>query len=327
MKQYGDVVTMMHEFLSEVEAEQGFAKRAADDDAKKEAEGKTSKVIPNMQAGQGAAGKEKQQDLNAGVPGIEADSPQAENNDSSKQPYDDQGPKTLDASQKVTEVKLVNTPEKIARAERLGNDILRIIGEMRKTAAEQQQAESDQAILAKLAAQNQAFNNMVSQASHDFAVGYLEGQAQRAQDRAELLASGLVKTAEEADAVLDQVAQEDPAGIAPPEIAAAAPPVDAEGGDEDAAEQLAAQLDAAGIAPEELADAAEKFQELTEAGVDPEEIADAAAELAGEEASGEGPMPEELVDAAAAEAPTLEEKVAIVRHEAIKDYIRGLSSI
>ena len=329
MKQYGDVMTMMDEFLHSIEAERTIAKQAADsltpgpnDDIKDEPEGKDSKTIADAQAGQGAAGAEKQSDKDKAIAGVEADSAEAENKaGASEKPTDDQGPKSLDADQKVTEnITMVETPEKIARAERLGNKILSIVADLQKNAAEQAPAQVPvPELLQKLAAENPELANEVATSYHNFAQGFLAGRTQRQQDASEVLASKLVKTAEEADALLDMVAADDPAAIAPPEL------MGEEGGAEGGAggdidPESAAQLDAlaeemaaAGVTAEDVVAAAQQLEELTAAGVSPEEIVAAASEVAEEDA-----VPP------AEEPAMLDPKVAAERKQVLKNYIRGL---
>jgi hypothetical protein len=360
MKNYGDVVTMMTDFLHSIEDEKSMAKMAADaptpgpnDDAKTEPEGHESKTVPSAPAAQGAAGKEKQQDVATGTAAINADSPEAVNtNGDGKEATDDQGPKMLDASQKVTEnITVEETPEKIARAERLGNSILSRITELQKNASEAAPAAPTVDIIEKLASENPEMAGQISQSYHDFTVGWLEGHAQRQQDAQEMAASGLFKSAAEADAMLDQIAAEDPAAVAPPGLEAPEAPMggmgdlptevppellagaeggEAAGGDEELdpeaeeqLSQLADEMAAAGVQPEDLVQAAQQLQELTDAGVSPEEIIQAAGEVAQEGPEGAEEAPEE--DVAADITPEEVEKAAHLRHESIKDYIRSLN--
>ena len=380
MKNYGDVVTMMGDFLHSVEEEKSMAKTAADaaaeavvektaeaptpgpnDNAKTEPEGKTSENVADTPAGQGAAGKEKQQDMEAGIAGVEADSPEATNNDGDgEEPTDDQGPKSLDASETVTEnITVETTPEKVARAERLGNAILSRVADLQKNATEatpeatpEAKPKQEASILEKLASENPKMADHISQSYHDFATGWLEGFNQRQDDLQECMESGIFKSAAEADAMLDAVAAEDPGAIAPPGMEAPmgeAPMEEApvEGGDlgmgapeeggemdpETAAQldQLADEMEAAGVSPEDLVQAAKQLEELTAAGVSPDEIIQAAGEVEGEGGGmgeaplEEAPMAEEAPMEAAPEVlPEEAEKLAAERKEHIKDYIRGL---
>ena len=359
MKNYGDVETMMGEFLHSIEAEKAIAKQAAEaptpgpnDEAKTSPEGKTSETVASAQAAEGAAGKEKQQDLVASTPGILADTAAATNtNGDGKEPTDDQGPKTLDASQVVTDnVTVETTPEKIARAGRLGDAILRTVAELQKAAAQEDSAVAPAApvveptLIEKIAAEDPMMADSIAQAYQEFTTGWLAGYNQRNQDKAEMLESGIFKTAEDADAVLDMVAAEDPGAIAPPGLEVPAAPASApddtpaeipadanaapDSGDLDPEteaqlNELADQMSAAGVSPEDIVQAAAQLEELTNAGVSPEEIIQAAGEIQDEDAAA---APDGAPDAPAADIPPEDaEKIAAERKSIIKDYIRGLN--
>ena len=322
MSNYSDVVSMMNGFLQSIEAERaGMFKSAADaptpgpnDDAKNIPEIKQEKKVPNMGAGQGAAGKEMQQDADASINGIPADSAKATNNDGDgAEPTDNQGPKSLEADQPVTEnITVENTAEKIARAERLGNAILSTVAGMRKSAGQYDYLE-------KLASQHPGMVDPMTEAYHAFSQGWQDALAQREADRNDIIMSGLAKSAEEADAILDQAALQDPEAILPAGVQSD------EGDDVDvsdmdpetvaAVHQLAQQMEAQGVTPEDLDQAAQTLDELQSAGVEPEEIVAAAQAV-----DAEGGAP------AAAAAPEAAEAVkeAAIRHEILKDYIRNL---
>jgi len=327
MRQYGDVVKMMDQFLHTVEAEKDLLrKQAADDDAKKEPEGKTSETVADAAAGQGEVGKEKAADAAASVGGTPAPAPAAEVKEGdSKEPTDDQGPETLAADEKVEGVKVVETPEKVARANRLAHSIVETIARLQKAAAEQPApaapatpAVGPTDVIQKLAAENPELAEAISASYHDFALGWLDGHCQRAEDRREMVQSGLFKSAEEADGMLDMVAMNDPAAVAPPGLdlppEAAAEGAPAEGIDPESAQvldEMADQMAAAGVKPEDVVQAAQALEELTKAGVKPEEIVQATQSIAEE-------------DASQAAAPEAAEKVAVERQGVIKDFIRGL---
>jgi len=387
MKNYGDVVSMMNGFLQTVEIEKKAAtKVAADDSAKKEEEGKKSET-----PAQGAPGKEKSKDTAEVVGGVGATTDEAKNKDGDgKTPVDNQGTKKYDAGQAVdtaaADIKVENTPEKVARATRLGNAILSQIAALSKVAeaektenivenlkkeekkedkkeekkedkkeekkasaiearsalaevlargnkapAVEKKAEAE-TFLSKLASEQPELHGAIMDSFHQFAVGWIRGFEKRAEDRQELLNSGLVKTAAEADMILDKIAAEDAGAVLPEEAGAAPAPEAAAPGGADV-DQIVEQLDAAGVKPEDIDEAAKIMEQLQAQGVSPEEIVQAVTAM--DELQGAGAAPEEIgqasdevlaEDAGQKALPTAEEKKANVRKETIKDYIRSLRS-
>lgn len=300
------VAKLLDNFYQKIAVE----KKAADDSAKKEKEGVTVVESP----AQGAAGTEKKTDVTDAVGGVAASDPAAQVKEGDAA-VNTQGPKSLAADEKVNEadnkIKQVETAEKVARAEVLGSEILKRISALQKSA----EAPAVEKPIEKAATVEKTAEEIAAgQAFDDFKAGFLRGVEKRAEDLKEFMASGLVKEAQVADAVLDDVAIKNPEAVLPEEVLAAAPAA-AEGGPnpEEAAvlDQLAQEMAAQGVTPEDLMQAAQVVEELKQAGVSPEEIVQAAAEVGGEGAPAEA-------------APEAAEKVAAERKDAIKDVIRSL---
>jgi hypothetical protein len=182
----------------------------------------------------------------------------------------------------------INSEQKVARAENLGNAILEVLY---KAASESAAPVSgEQAALDKLAAQ-------AADAAQEYYEGYLYGMLKRAKDEQDLRAAceenqidaGLIKKAGGISGILDKVAMEFPdailpeeAGAAPEEAAPIADVVEGEApveGDDATVEALVSALDEAGVTAEELAQAVEDVQALQEAGVSPDELAEVMTEV------------------------------------------------
>jgi len=282
-KTNNDVLNLMDEFLSPIKME----KRAADEINEIKKTNGAAPVTPETDKGdgtnQGSFGSEKQTDLEDGMNGaIAADSAAAENKaGGSDKPTDDQGTKSLDSSQAVSQPsvtvnntsdpqddnKMNNKEAKMRRNAYLAQNINSLLS-MQKTAAAKPTEEDI------------------------FIMAFQRGIEKRAEDEAELVEAGL--SPEEAEAALDTVADVNPAAVLPEE-AEAAPPMEAAA--PASAEELAAALDEAGVTVEELAEAVETVQELEQAGVAPEEIVAAV-----QNAVGEAPAP---VDKVAAERQSI----------------------
>jgi len=178
----------------------------------------------------------------------------------------------------------INSEQKVARAENLGNAILEVLY---KAASEDAAPVSEEeAALNKLAAQ-------AAEAAQEYYEGYLYGMLKRAKDEQDLRAAceenqidaGLIKKAGGISGILDKVAMEFPDSILPEEAmepAEKAAPMAgmAEGeGDDATVEALVDALDEAGVTAEELAQAVEDVQALQEAGVSPDELAEVMTEV------------------------------------------------
>lgn len=318
MRQVKDVVSMMDAFLNKVAAEDTkFAKEQGVESA------------GDGTAAQGEAGKEKKEDIAKALPGAnqatdkkndaDADAPRAAKGDfgaeASKEevtkPEDVKVQKIGDELPATITSKTATDVQKFARAEMLGNAILSQIAQLNQANAG----------IAKAAAEQNEIEQAAQESYKDFQAGWYRGFQKKAEDINEILASGLVKTAEEAEALLDQVPPEAklpeeampeaaPAegGDVPPEVAEAAsslPPEHLEQLD-----ALADQMAEAGVEPEDVAQAAKMMDELTSQGVSPEEIVQAVQSISSEGAA--EPAPEE------------QQKIAAQRQDAIKNYIKGL---
>lgn len=333
MRQVKDVVAMMDQFLNKVAA-QGASEDSPKFDAKK-----TIENAGDGTAAQGEAGKEKKEDIKQ-TPGMEganlatekkndanADAPRAAKGDFNAEGSDDSKKDTKPEDVKVekigpklptTDSKTATDVQKYARAERLGNAILSQIAALNASNSQMEKAAAEKSEIEKAA----------EESYKDFQAGWYRGFEKKAEDIKEILASGLVKTAAEAEALLDNVPPEaklpeeampvDAAAAGmdlPPEVAEAAgqlPPEHLE-----QLNALADQMAEAGVQPEDIAQAAKMMDELTAQGVSPEEIVQAVQEISSEGAPAE--------EAPKEEAPAEDvAKQAAARHEAIKNYIKGL---
>lgn len=326
-----DVLNLMDEFLKPIKIE----KQAADDINEVKKTNGADPVTPEVDKGdgqnQGAFGTEKEQDIKEGTNGaIAADSPAAENKDGdSDKPVDDQGTKSLDSSQAVSQpsVTVHNTSDpqednavnnkgetgghdKMAKMRRnafLADNINQLIAKSNEAPAVEKQAAQAPAPQAAPAAPAVPAEPTEGQL---YDMARQRGIEKRAEDEAELMAAGM--TPEEASATLDTVAEANPAAVLPEEAEAApelpaevAPEAAPEAGAEGvpgSPEELAAALDEAGVSVEELAEAVGTVQELEQAGVAPEEIVAAVQNAAGD-----------------AEAPV--EKAAAERQQVIQSHL------
>jgi hypothetical protein len=328
------IASMLDSFYEKV----AFEKKANETLASVEKKDEKTSSKPSM----GAAGNEMNSELSTPnqTGGTEATSAEAQTKPADTVVSESsEGPHAMASDEAVKEGEnkiKVESEHKEARAERLGNAILRHVGDLRKQATQAAPApvQKVQHPLEKLASENPALKNKIDESYVNFSEGWLRGFEKKAEDINSMVASGVVKTAAEAEAILEKIAAEDPAAVMPEEAMAAMPaegaPAEAgaEAGAEDPAaavanlapeeqqalEQLAAEMAAQGVKPEDVVAAAQAIEELQAAGVAPEEIVQAASEL-----QGEGAAPE-----AAAEAPA--EKMAAERKNLIKDYIRGLNA-
>jgi len=254
-----------------------------------------------------------------------------------QQAADTQGTQTLTIDDKVREKgnigpvseTEINQEQKMARASRLGNEILhqieasldkRATGDSKKPSSQDgpfipNSADSDdETEEGKHASQEeyvmQHLAKTASDAAQEFYEGYLSGMIKRAQDEIEVETSVPASVLEKAGGVrslLDKVAMETPEAVLPegvelpPDVLAGeAPPTEdipeegiEEGGvGEEDLEAIGAQLEEAGVTPEELQQAIEDVQALQEAGVSPEDLAEALG--AAGEGEGGGEIPEAL---------------------------------
>ena len=336
------IASMLDSFYEKV----AFEKKANETLASVEKKDEKTSEKPTM----GAAGNEMNAELKTPnqTGGTAADSAAAQTKPSDSVVSESkEGPHAMAADEAVkpAENKIkVENEHKEARAERLGNAILKHVSELRKQADEAAKAApAVQNPLEKLASENPELKGKIDESYVNFSEGWLRGFEKKAEDINSMLASGIVKTAAEAEAILEKIAAEDPAAVMPEEAmpampeaapAEAAPAPEAAGADAaadlapeemQALEQLAQEMAAQGVKPEDVVQAAEAIEKLTQAGVAPEEIVQAATELQGEGAQGGAP---EAAPAEVAAAPSPEEaqKVAADRKNLIKDYIRGLNA-
>jgi len=166
---------------------------------------------------------------------------------------------------------------KAARAERLGARILQFISNM-------QGAQSPSGIEKTAAEAIANADPAVIQAFLDFNAGFQRGLEKKAQDMAEVMESGVAPSEEDASALLDAVAVEDPEAVLPEE---AQPEAEVSPEQEQMITELADAMVAEGVKVEDLVEAAQTVQELQDAGVSPEEIVQAAQEIGTEDQAAE----------------------------------------
>ena len=344
-RNYNDVVSAMDSFLHKIAAEKdsaGIQKQAEKAEGTSPAGSAPSPKLAKSQgdsdkgdgSSQGAPGTEKKDDINketsAGVPIAKA----APNGDGKSAPKDgsDKTFNVLDSEDSVPGIatheikqgelyKEVTASQKYARAERLGSAILEQIVALSGVQKEAEYIEKT--------AEEQHMEKLAAEAFDDFTRGYARGVEKKVEDVCELLESGICKTAEEAEAILDQV---------PPEAKLPEEAIPGEEADAQAAisqmppeqaqvlDQLAQQMAGAGVTPEDIEAAAQQMEELTEAGVSPEEIIQATQELAQEGGAEGGEGESQAPGESAGPSPEDQQKMAAERHDAIKNYIRGLSN-
>jgi hypothetical protein len=360
-------MSSMNQFLSKIELE----KTAADDSAKKEPEGKTTETVADAQAAQDNRGAEMQQDLKEGIGGVEADTEEAAvKAGDGDEPTDDQGPNSLGADEKVNEgdamIKSEETPVKEAsevRANRLGDAILKQVVEMQKEAeeapaeeapaeevtkeaSEQEEVNEVAVALEKFASENPELKEALDAQYHEFAQGFMRGVEKKAEDIQDMIDSGLCKTAEEAEALLDAAVAADPAAALPEEALMEGLPAldeapmeevpalpeealagaeEAVAGPEGEMDQIGAMLEQAGVTEEDLIAAANEIQALTDVGVAPEEIIEATEELAAEDSVAAGTEIPKEAEAVIHKRAFIRNKQAQERVDLIKEYIRNLN--
>ncbi len=162
---------------------------------------------------------------------------------------------------------------KVARADRLGTALVNKIIEategayegapMQKTAAEIVENADPRAV----------------EAFVDFNAGFERGIQKKAQDIADTVESGLAPDEETAEALLDAVAEEDPAAVLPEE---AQPEAELDEETIQVLDELSSEMAAAGVTAEDLAEAVDAVAELADAGVPPEQIIDEVTAMADE---------------------------------------------
>ena len=274
-------------------------------------------------------GKEQTQDADDSNSTV--DSTPENSDEKGKSPVDDQGTKTLDSDEPVAEdgnigpmrKQEITQEQKMARAAKLGNAILRKVAEelgaMGETDDEPEEKEGEEEEGEEKEGEEKeavdAFLDDCLQKSASYAQNahdsYLLGLLKRAQDEAELAGAdfsqiGLDEETFEkiggVEGLLDKVAMEDPAAVMPEGMEAL--PMEgampAEGGGEVTEDDLAVLSDAlaeAGVEPEAIDEAAQAVSQLAEAGVSPEEAAQAIQEVVNESLEGgEAPVEEAPVE-------------------------------
>lgn len=223
---------------------------------------------------------------------------QVSEDDEVEHPQDNpQSPKTLNADESVkmtgdnvnvTDVTTAHAAPselaKVARLERLGHTLLSIVADdafgLQKQASAHRQApvaEYDVDALESFLAYN---------------AGFERGLQKKAEDINEVVESGLAPSEEEAAALLDTAAVQDPEAVLPEE---AMPEAQMSGDDMAALDELAGELEAAGIEPEELIEAQAQVEQIkAETGATDEEIVQMITEeLAAEEGLGDEGLEEE----------------------------------
>jgi hypothetical protein len=226
-----------------------------------------------------------------------------------------------DAPPSITNVKVEtsNMEQKQARAERLGNSIIREL-QGRSTAQHPAQVQYKEAAdMLDKEAQEQAGL---------FYHYYKAGRLQRAQDEMEMKEANLdpnvLAAHGGASALLDKIAMEDPAAVLPEEL------LDEVGGEvpmegagdpeaEAAMEEIGQMLEANGVTPEELDQIMQQLVALKENGFEDEEIMAALEEMAMEEEAA-APMEEAAPELAGKEAA---EQIFRTNVNKLKNYWRG----
>lgn len=314
---YGDVFATMQAFLNNITLEKQ-ASSASDPAAKMDNRGKEMT-------------KDKDKEDTMQVP---ADSAAAENKDGKAMDPKKKmaGTETYDADQKVSQATLkVSEHAKQARAEMLGNAIKAQLVALQKNASAPKAAAPAPVaapVLAKTAEvlQKEAAERELADQYHRFCIGWNRGIEKKAEDIKEVMDSKLVKTAAEAEALLDQAAQAQPESVLPEE--AVQQGMDqAEGGaaggmDLDA---LAEQLKANGVTEQDLQVAAQEIEKLMASGVAPEEIVQAILSISGGAPAG-GAAPEGAAPMMPEGMPPEMAKAAAERQALIQDYIRSLKA-
>lgn len=198
---------------------------------------------------------------------------------------------------------------KVARAERLADSILGVMATAQFELSEQAPVEDDG--IAKVASEA---DPDILESFLAFHAGFERGLQKKAEDINEVVESGLAPSEEEAAALLDAAAVQNPEAVLPEEVQ---PEADMSDEDMAALDALAGELEAAGVTPEELMEAQAQVEQIKqETGASDDEII---AMLSEEGAGAEGMAPVE-------EAPM--EKVASEddRRNELRNVLAGITS-
>lgn len=310
-----ETLDVIGDFLSQVRSEKEAETVSFKDKPEATPTEQSKPKASEGQVNQTNLGKEQTQDADDG--GSTADSTPANSDEKGKSPVDDQGPKTLDTDEPVSEdgnigpmrKQEITQEQKMARASRLGNAILTkmaeelgAMGETEDEPPKQKTAEDGDDVEVKDDTDKEASEAVdefldaclqksaaYAQNAHD---SYLMGILKRAQDEAELAGADFSQIGIDADmlekmggisGLLDKVAAEDAMAVMP------------EGYDEG---MMGMGMDAgmpaeeAGMSEGDLAGLADA---LAEAGVEPEAIDEAAQAVA--QLAEAGVAPEEAAEA------------------------------
>jgi hypothetical protein len=236
-----------------------------------------------------------------------------------------------DAPPSITNVKVEtsNMEQKQARAERLGNSIIREL--QGRSAAQRQLQQQPAKGQDKEAADKEAADMLDKEAQEQaglFYHYYKAGRLQRAQDEMEMKEANLDPKVLEAhggaSALLDKIAMEDPAAVLPEELlgeVGGEVPMEGAGDPEAEAamEEIGQMLEANGVTPEELDQIMQQLVALKENGFEDEEIMAALEEMAMEEEAA-APMEEAVPELAGKEAA---EQIFRTNVDKLKNYWRG----
>lgn len=224
---------------------------------------------------------------------------------------------------------------KVARANRLGQTLLAIVAEgkfeedepIQKEAAAAPKAEeapATDAPVAEDAIQKLASSDIDPEVAEMFlaySAGFERGMQKKAEDINEVVESGLAPDEDQAAALLDTAAVQNPEAVLPEE---AQPEAALSADDTAALDTLADQLDAAGVTPEELQEAQGAIEQIkAETGASDEEIIAMLEEeaAASEAAPAEAPIEEAPV------APIEEEPMPKVASDRKSDLLAALQEI
>jgi hypothetical protein len=249
-----------------------------------------------------------------------------DNPQSPKELNADEAPKMEGDNMKVTDVTTAHAApseiSKVARAEKLSNAILQTISALnfqdepieKEASVDEDGDEIDEDVL----------NSFLA-----YSAGFERGLQKKAEDINDVVESGLVPDQEQAAALLDATAVQNPEAVLPEE---AQPEAELSPDDAAALEQLAGELDAAGITPEELMEAQAQVEAIKEeTGATDEDII----QVLQEEAAGVAPeaAAEEMAPEAAAEEVAAEEMPkeaaedpAVTRKNRLLDTLQKLHS-
>jgi hypothetical protein len=177
---------------------------------------------------------------------------------------------------------------KVARAERLADTILGVVAS----------AQFEQEVAPAAALEADGIEKVASEADPDilesflaFHAGFERGLQKKAEDINEVVGSGLAPSEEEAAALLDAAAVQNPEAVLPEE---AQPEADMSEEDMAALDALAGELEAAGVTPEELMEAQAQVEQIkAETGASDEDIIQMLTEEGGAPAE-EAPVEEEV---------------------------------